>query len=413
MSFEFADIIGYLVALCPKKRIFNLLEIYIYKNEDKTKTRLTGFEEENGKYFLTFIPAGKETYNSDGYLIQQKGKIGKILKTIISEWFPAERFTDSEYEEIVNILKSYFSKDSYKFELVKGEDIRKYYLEDNYIITKSSTLTKSCMRYRDCQKYFDLYCDNPFCEMLIMFDTSLSSEEIIGRAIVWTINGEKYVDRRYYILDSHHEAMLNYIMSQKWNYKTYNTYDDDYNEDFSVYRDGDYVENSVTLEIDWYSKNNITKYEYYPYCDTLKYFNNGVLTNYEPDKGIKLSDTSGHYENINFECAYCGRNISLDDYYYSALFDRYYCCDCSVYSNYYDDYIPNNQAEEVQCEFDVDFLLTEDVCIKTILIDGVYYLVNDCSAAAYEVDRLDKEEQENLLTRGFELTEDLKYLIKK
>lgn len=96
--------------------------------------------------------------------------------------------------EIKNTIKN--MNDLFEYEIVSGEDIRKYYLEDYYSHEdECSTLLNSCMRYKDCQSFFDIYVEN--AEMLIIRHKN-DLTNIFGRSLIWKdIYGQKLYDRIY------------------------------------------------------------------------------------------------------------------------------------------------------------------------------------------------------------------------
>ena len=154
-----------------------------------------------------------------------------------------------QLEKFVNSYKSHFKKITGKerFEIVEGEDIKKYYSVNSYQERKGQ-LFASCMRYDACQTYFNIYIKNPeVCKMLI-----LKGEEegkITGRALIWkTTSGETYMDRQYTNYDSDILLFKDYAKSNGWLY----------------YGSGKGKNLEVQLkDID---------YEEYPYMDTLKYY---------------------------------------------------------------------------------------------------------------------------------------------
>jgi hypothetical protein len=82
----------------------------------------------------------------------------RVYKDVLDE--PVK---DSEIEAFVNYYKSTYDgvyKGAEAFELVKGEDIRKWYLVDRYE-EENGQLGNSCMRYKRCQPYLDIYVQNP------------------------------------------------------------------------------------------------------------------------------------------------------------------------------------------------------------------------------------------------------------
>ena len=99
-------------------------------------------------------------------------KLG-IIKLKVNRVFEksGKSITSQEVEKFVNSYKTRFKMMidmESLFEFVKGEDIRKWYLEDNYQLIRGQ-LGNSCMRYNKCQSYLDIYTKNPdVCQLLIL-----------------------------------------------------------------------------------------------------------------------------------------------------------------------------------------------------------------------------------------------------
>lgn len=332
------DCVSTLYAIEAAYKINMFDEEYVSKS-----ISMLDYRHVNGDILISYLAIGKtpEYTVNDKWARKnrQQGKIGKTILTFINHYCELLQLikpSASEVEKFVNMFKSLISSDNYEFKLVKNKDIAFYYNEANYYQTSNGgyTLFNSCMRYEECQKYFDIYTTNDDCELLIMFDKSLSSTKIVGRALVWSQNDKKYVDRRYFCLDEYETAMIEYIKSQKWSYKSVNTYDDDYNKDFYEF---DPTLNEYDLHIDC-SISIPIKFtpEYYPYMDTLKYYDQDMklLTN-DDDKVndfIILNSADGGYENDDeiVNCEICGARIHIDDSLY-VDFTGYCCSDCATY----------------------------------------------------------------------------------
>jgi len=166
-----------------------------------------------------------------------------------------EVHTDRYVEIFVNKFKAIYketnNKDLFKnINLFSGEDIRKYYLQTNYI-SKHGSLGNSCMRYDKCQNYLDIYVDNSnICQLLIYKEPN--DEKISMRALLWTLdNGEKYMDRIYSTYESDSIILMNYAREKGWLY-----YDDDFDSSLEP----------MSINVEYI-------YEEYPYMDTFKYLN--------------------------------------------------------------------------------------------------------------------------------------------
>jgi len=99
----------------------------------------------------------------------------EYLKTILSE-SDLERFSNNYVAEMDNQLE---------FELVKGEDIRTYYLRDKYsqkFGTSGNPLWQSCMNSDSTQKFLDIYAKNPDSVSLLIVK---HPGGVVARALVW------------------------------------------------------------------------------------------------------------------------------------------------------------------------------------------------------------------------------------
>lgn len=303
-------------------------------NSKEESIKMLDFITDNDEIVISFLPIGKEpVYSGIKWNKQnrQRGKIGKTFKNFIHSINPSISFTDRELELFVNTFKSKLSGDL-SFKLVSGEDIRKYYNEENYYIDEGS-LGNSCMRYYDCQKYFDIYTNNPNCEMLIIFDKRKSEDLIVGRALVWTLGGQKYVDRRYGCSEVYETAIVEYAKSQKWSYKSHNTYDLNYSTYFMVFDGHNYNEKQVFLSFEYNQE-----IEFFPYADTVCFLQNGIMSNNrdgidDGEWGL-AHETCGYLDTYyKTTCPNCGKvsyflnnEIELCEncYYYCSLYNKSY-----------------------------------------------------------------------------------------
>lgn len=226
-------------------------------------------------------------------------KMGKFVNKIFPDEYKQSGSPNHDIESFVNDMKFIRSNKFSDFKIIKGEDIKKYYLGENYDSrSSSSNLGNSCMRYEKCQDYIDFYIQNNV-EMVVLFSDE-EEDKIVGRAILWDIqfiDGEevnrKFMDRIYSIYDYDIDHFKEYAKENGWLYKRYQNMDEheqivDTIDDSTEYR---------TLK----TRNNIKKTEYYPYMDTMKYFyvDYGYLSNEHRDLGdnvYKLEETNGKYE---------------------------------------------------------------------------------------------------------------------
>lgn len=221
----------------------------------------------------------------------QQIKIGRLAKALLK--FVDQKFTDKEIELFVNEFKSKIEllKNSFRnFHLVSDEDIRDWYLEDNYYIKFSGTLHNSCMRYFECQEYFNIYLKNPEVCKLLILKSDFDQTKITGRALVWNLdNGDVFMDRVYYSKDMEIDLFVEYAKSKGWVYKK--------NQAGSGFmKDGKEYTKIV--------RTNLKKYEFeqYPYLDTLAFLSkDGVLSSVRIIGSRELRSTDGQYTGVGCE----------------------------------------------------------------------------------------------------------------
>lgn len=209
-------------------------------------------------------------------------KIGKFVKKLVSNT------KDSVIETFVNKWKSevdYLKSDAVIFEEVNGDDIKKWYLYENYSQC-NGTLGNSCMRYAECQDYFDIYTKNTEVVSLLILRDRSDSTKISGRALIWTLeNGERFMDRVYTTIDSEEHKFYKYAKQQGFIYKQRN----------KILKGGtSYSVPSEGLVV----RLKKIKYDKYPYLDTLICYNykECYLTSNDiwPTEGVyKCQNTDG------------------------------------------------------------------------------------------------------------------------
>jgi hypothetical protein len=192
-----------------------------------------------------------------------KLKIGRYINRLLDLYFNTDKierkvYSASDIEKFVNAFTSTmeFNKNALDFfEVVKGDDIIKWYYNENYA-ARTGQLGQSCMQYDKCKEYFGIYEENPeVCQLLILKDST--GQKIMGRALLWnTEDDEKYIDRVY----TNKDSLLN--LFDKWSEK---------NGYFKNFRN-----NQGNLKV----KVKPMDYGQYPYMDTFIYYNieDGILT---------------------------------------------------------------------------------------------------------------------------------------
>lgn len=233
-------------------------------------------KEKNDK--ITYLPISKYIQNNDINVWETKMRQEMSIGRLVNKLFP-DVFNQSEIEKFVNEFKSKISKFFSNFRLVEGEDIRKYYLLNNYESNNHGDINHSCMRSKDAQSYLDIYVNNSDkCKLLILM-SDLYKDKIKGRAIVWfgtrkPVN-KIYMDRIYTIKSSDDILYKDYAEKKGWIYKSN-----------KIMGDSTYIENgkrifeSVSIQL------KAIKYKEYPSLDTLSY--------YTPRSG-RLASNIGNY----------------------------------------------------------------------------------------------------------------------
>ena len=179
-----------------------------------------------------------------------------------------------EVEIFSNIFRLQSEQNQIEFKVVSGTQIKKWYHYDNYQ-SQNSSLGNSCMKHDSCQDYLSLYTENPsICKMLILVDTN---DRLIGRALLWQVDGHQIMDRIYTVNDDKYQHQFKewadkngywYKSEQKWN----NCLWFESNGQVQV------------KKIDFILP-NFREGENFPYMDTFKFGNikTGRLYNYLPE----------------------------------------------------------------------------------------------------------------------------------
>ena len=246
-------------------------------------------------------------------------------------------FSEKDYNDFTTAFRQLSMVENVNIEpiIVTGEDIRQYYLEDNYA-PGSGELSKSCMRYSECQPYLDLYVENP---SLVSMAVLLSGDNLVqARSLMWKYEGETYYDRIYACNDVKHDQLLSYFM--RTNLKS--IYYGSCNRPEIKYNKYDLERQGITARFN---------FDYYPYADSMCYLCDDYinLSNYERN-GVRyqLNQTDGSYEDLQTAtCDNCGHSSNdlnrIEDrnsnHYHEDLCNE--CCDWSEHNN---EYIPCSES---------------------------------------------------------------------
>ena len=161
---------------------------------------------------VSFLPKSKyEKVENEWESGRVKIKIGRFIRKFLTD-FSIQNFNinDQMIEKFVNLYKSYFSRDISKLKIVEGEEILKYYLEDNYHSlngNRAGSLWNSCMRQRERNKFMKLYSKNKDKVKLLVFFSD--DDKVRARALLWegvkdhkdSTKEYKFMDRIYYVYD--------------------------------------------------------------------------------------------------------------------------------------------------------------------------------------------------------------------
>jgi hypothetical protein len=201
---------------------------------------------------------------------RQTIKIGRFVKKFLSEnAFDEFNIKDSDIEKFVNFYKSYFNYDPTKLKIVEGDEIKKYYLEENYFTPsglKYGSLWNSCMRQKERNKFMNLYALNDV-KMLVLFS---DDEKVRARALLWnsvkefkTDNVYKFMDRIYSVYDHDVDVF------KKWaNENGYlSKWEQNAKSELFIDVDGNLERKHLYVLLE---NHNMS---WYPYLDTFKFYN--------------------------------------------------------------------------------------------------------------------------------------------
>ena len=238
------------------------------------------------------------------------GRMGRVIRKLLVD--ANVKFKDTDIEEFVNEYRSKLQKLNNieeMFELSSGDDILKWYLQDNNLSNKG-TLYSSCMRYPKCQPFLKIYSENKQVKLLVL--KSLKDvTKITARALVWNLDdGTTFMDRVYYTLDHEKDIFIDYAIKNKWYFKR--SQDSSSTQQIINERGGTGKSTeSMVVTLD------NAKKEQYPYTDTLKYINTGtgkMSSTENIDPNGHLESTTGNLEDPDGECDECHGDGEINCY---------------------------------------------------------------------------------------------------
>ena len=239
--------------------------------------------------------------------------VGKLARALLKSAqantsLEIPEFSTGEIEDFVYKYRAEVAKlgDVFsRFRILEGEDIRKYYNEDQYEISKG-TLGTSCMRYERCGKYLDIYVDNPDQCNLIVLMSEEKEDKICARALLWTdVEGRRIMDRIYSNKTQDEQLFKDFAKKNKFYHKkNQNMLEDEY----FVSPEGEEEELMTKINL------SAGRFDYFPYLDTFKYFYEGrpsyVTNNSKLSYDYTLNDTDGGAEGLN--CDVCDGNNEVE-----------------------------------------------------------------------------------------------------
>jgi hypothetical protein len=285
--------------------------------------------------------------------------VGRFANRVFEK--SGKSITSQEVEKFVNSYKTRFKMMTDMeslFEFVKGEDIRKWYLEDNYQLIRGQ-LGNSCMKYNKCQSYLDIYTKNPdVCQLLILHGDN--EDKIIGRALIWNLkDGRTYMDRQYCIVDADVILYREFAKKKGWLY-----YGDKSSEELEV---------------------QLGNYDYssFPYMDSFVVYNQKehLLSTeeglWEPGKGWwSLQNTNGTYRSDDVVYSeYNDEWIPREDAIHCVDNDDWVRYDQAIYLEYKDEWVSQG-CEDIAFSEYMDRYYYLDDCIYSEFINS-YLLVDD------------------------------------
>jgi hypothetical protein len=367
------------VSFIQVNRVLRMIDKELGDPESKNQGTLKGQLEED---YINKIWRIKQNFDHPAWKEQRTELgIGRFATKISQK--VGKNFTPPQINAFVDKFKAYrdfqtTKKD--KFEVVQGEEIRKWYDEDTYEDAEYH-LSNSCMRYSRCQRYLNIYVENPNQVTMVILKGS-DPDKIIGRALIWKLkDGTYYLDRPY----ANNDEDIN--LFKEWGRS----------KGYSVYG-ADYKNKEVTLDK--------SDFQYYPYMDTFKWLNRGQnllsTDSSEFDDGnedwIKLESTGGDFEEARsgVYSEYLGEYIDEDSAVFAEDLQSYIYSDDAIYLEYKDEYV-SDRANVVYSEYDSNYYLEEDAVHSDYGNDWIY--ANDAMEAYYS-----SEDQtwvpDNFMTRG-------------
>lgn len=268
---------------------------------------------------------------------RQELRLGRLVNRLFKDEFKQKEVTD-----FVNEFRAEVEKDNFfdKFKLVKGADIKKYYLYKNNSDEANGTLQHSCMKYPESQKYLDFYVENS--DVMNMLILTSPDGKIYGRANVWHLKepaGRIFMDRIYTTYEWQNKLFIDYAIKNNWIYKSKQIYGGSV---IPVIING--KKEKIVMSCDLKALN----YKYYPYVDTLQFYNptTGELTSdvkkFENEGYLTLVLPNGQTYQDNarsYKIDYLGRIVHSNYVRWSNIDNVYIHVEDAIALNYRGEYV--------------------------------------------------------------------------
>lgn len=309
----------------------------------KTNYNFIKLADEPGK--LAFLPDSQATRKlSSGATPEElfaaaanPTSIGRLVKSLLN----ANKIdvTEVQLDKFGNKFRSLSAlrdNEDKSIRIVEGEEIKFWYLEDNYEKKPHTTLNYSCMRHFECQEYFDIYSSNP--DVVKMVIKTNASNKLVARALLWETDQGLYLDRVYHIKDEYHNLLHDWASIKYGKILRF-----PYNKKMTVQLKPHKI------------------YDHFPYMDSFSYYyreedsivSKAKLFNFMPEASedtkydrlwyTQNTDGTGHRQDMVWS-EYEGDHVLRATAVWSEYYDSYLSSDNAFWSDYYTDYLPTDRA---------------------------------------------------------------------
>lgn len=255
------------------RHLSKIIDIVEYRGGHYLRKSGDFIKKEDGNDTISYIPKSKLALEHNGFddtKYRIKIKIGRFVNKFLNESaFQDWGVTNYDIESFVNLYKSYFDSDETRLQIVEGDDILKYYHQDNYYKPNGSgigALWNSCMRYPQKNNYMEIYSKNSNkIKMLVLLS---EDGKVKTRALLWEDcedrNGNKYkvMDRIYSIYDHDVVFFKNWALKNGYIHKL----------EQSAKSERNFITNEGLKNIELSIKIDNCDFDSYPYIDTFKFF---------------------------------------------------------------------------------------------------------------------------------------------